>query len=153
MTQAAGPVVRMREIPAPPLPASSREMAALAARVAETLGLEGQVFDLLVTGDAEVARLNHDYLGCIGPTNVLSFPDEEGGEGLGGLAISVDAVVREATLYGQDALEHFARLMAHGLLHLAGMDHGEQMYAMTEAAVDAVAAGRDLQAHASLQSR
>jgi probable rRNA maturation factor len=141
MSEIMKPVVKLRVVPEPPLPASRRELAELVATVALVLGLEEQAFELLVTGDAEIARLNSAYLGCTGPTNVLSFPDEEG-DRLGELAISADAVVREATLYGQDPLEHFARLMAHGLLHLAGMDHGEEMYAMTEAAVDAGAEAR-----------
>lgn len=126
--------------PAPPLPASAREAARLAEAVARTLDLADSDFDLLLTDDLEIAELNLSFLGLNGPTNVLSFEDEEG-ESLGSIVISVDAVERESMLYGQNPLEHFARLLAHGLLHLSGMEHGDEMYELTERAVEAAAGG------------
>lgn len=150
MSEDMKPVVKLRVVPEPPLPASRREYAEIVDLVAQEFSMDGMAFDVLVTGDAEIARLNSAYLGCSGPTNVLSFPDEEGHD-RGELVISADAVVREALLYGQDPLEHFARLLAHGMLHLMGWDHGEEMDALTEAAVDAVAEARAGRASASLQ--
>jgi len=47
-------------------------------------------------------------------------------------------VMREAFLYGQDPVAHLTRLLAHGFLHLSGLDHGPLMEALTEAAVSAV---------------
>jgi len=55
------------------------------------------------------------------------------------MAISADTVAREAFLYGQAPTRHLVRLLAHGFLHLAGLDHGPVMEALTEAAVTAVA--------------
>jgi probable rRNA maturation factor len=115
-------------------------MAGLADAVTQSLGLADADFELLLTGDLEIAELNLSFLGLTGPTNVLSFEDEDG-ESLGSVAISVDAVEREAVLYGQNPLEHFARLLAHGLLHLSGMEHGDEMYELTERAVDVVIGG------------
>ncbi|MGE4296800.1 MAG: rRNA maturation RNase YbeY [Desulfovibrionaceae bacterium] len=63
---------------------------------------------------------------------------EDGAWALGALVISLETVAREAVLYGQEPHAHFARLLAHGLLHLAGLDHGEEMEALTERAVAAV---------------
>ena len=106
------------------------------------LDLSGREFDLRVVGDAEIAALNRDYLGLPGPTNVLSFPaeDPDRPDYLGEMAISLDTVAREAFLYGQDPLTHLGRLLAHGFLHLAGLDHGPVMEALTEQAAEVVAA-------------
>ena len=75
--------------------------------------------------DCTIARLNETFMNCPGPTNVLSFPDCEGGEGE--LFISMDTLAREALMYGQKACVYLTRLLAHGLCHLAGMDHGDEM--------------------------
>lgn len=86
--------------------------------------------EVVLERDDAVAELNSLHLGCCGPTNILSFPN--GGEGgeirdLGSLVLDVDAVSREALLYGQDPHEHCLRLLAHGVAHLTGLDHGEAM--------------------------
>ena len=126
----------------PRFPLSRREMDGLCAAILDTLGLAGREVTVKLVDDREIARLNSEFLGCPGPTNVLSFPaadadgepDEDGA--LGELALSVDALGREADLYGQESVAHLARLLAHGFLHLAGYDHGDVMYDMTDAAVD-----------------
>ncbi|MEZ7196345.1 rRNA maturation RNase YbeY [Pseudodesulfovibrio karagichevae] len=144
----------------PRFPLSRCELRELAAILLDALGLTGRTFELKLVDDREIARLNREFLGCSGPTNILSFPAHDeadaedaeeteygaGGEVgepgdqtfLGELALSVDALARETDLYGQLPLEHLARLLAHGLLHLAGFDHGEIMFDMTDAAVDRV---------------
>ena len=63
---------------------------------------------------------------------------------LGELALSLDAVRREAFLYGQPAGLHMARLLAHGFLHLAGLDHGPLMESLTESAAAEAAARLEL---------
>jgi probable rRNA maturation factor len=124
----------------PALPLSRGELADLTEAILESLDLGGQAFDLRVVGDGEMAALNRDYLGLPGPTNVLSFPAEDSDrpDYLGEMAVSADTVAREAFLYGQDPLAHLTRLLAHGFLHLSGLDHGPVMEALTEAAVAAV---------------
>ncbi len=131
----------------PAFPVSRREIMALSRDLLDVLGLSGGSFDLHLVGDADMARRNAEFMGCVGPTNVLSFPageqgvageeDEAGQEPwLGELVLSVDTLEREAFLYGQPPREHLVRLLAHGVLHLAGHDHGELMEALTEQAVD-----------------
>ena len=80
--------------------------------------------DLVLVRDAGMADYNLRYMGCHGPTNVLSFPIDEqnrraGGRNvpvqLGSLVFSVDTLHRETLLYGQDPEEHCLRLLAHGL--------------------------------------
>ena len=115
---------------------SRREAARLVGRLLRAFGLAGSV-EIRFVDDREIGRLNGEFLGLVGPTNVLSF---EGGEGeyLGEIALSVDTLMREAVLYGQEVGTHLVRLLAHGLLHLAGYEHGEEMDALTDMAVDAV---------------
>jgi probable rRNA maturation factor len=125
----------------PDLPLTRFELEGLCGKVLAALDLDGREYDLRVVGDAEMAALYAAHLRLSGPTNVLSFPAEDPArpEYLGEMAVSADTVSREAFLYGQDPTTHLARLLAHGFLHLAGLDHGPVMEALTEAAADAVA--------------
>lgn len=84
--------------------------------------------ELLLLDDARICRANRRYMGCEGPTNVLSFPG--GPDGPGALLLSLDALRRECLLYGQDAREHLLRLLSHGMGHLCGLDHGPDMDAL-----------------------
>ncbi|MBN2141555.1 MAG: rRNA maturation RNase YbeY [Desulfovibrionaceae bacterium] len=128
----------------PRFPLAKRELLGLLERILPVLGLKGACLGLRLVGDREMAGLNERFLGCAGPTNVLSFPagSERSGRArdLGELALNVDALGREARLYGQPPVEHLARLLAHGLLHLAGLSHGPIMDALAQRAVDAVRA-------------
>jgi probable rRNA maturation factor len=80
----------------------------------------GGVFDCLITDDAELRRLNLAFLGHDYPTDVLSFPHENG---LGEIAISVERAEAQARSFGHARMDEIRILMLHGLLHLAGMDH------------------------------
>jgi probable rRNA maturation factor len=124
----------------PTLPLSRGELAPLAARLLDVLGLHGAAVEIRFVDDVEIARLNSEFLGMPGPTNVLSFPDDDPQRPgyLGEIALSVDTLAREAILYGQQPTEHLVRLLAHGLLHLAGFDHGDAMEEMTAHAVSSV---------------
>lgn len=80
---------------------------------------------LIVAGDGDIAAVNLRNLGCSGPTNILSFP---GGEGeIGTLFLSADTLERECVLYGQNVTVHARRLLAHGMGHILGFDHGPEM--------------------------
>lgn len=124
----------------PRFPLARREMLALADTLLAVLGLSGCRLSLTLVDDAGVAALNAKFLGCKGPTNILSFPegDPECPEELGALFLSVETLAREVFLYGQNPQEHLARLLAHGILHLAGHDHGVEMDTLTDLAVACV---------------
>lgn len=125
----------------PRLPLSRSEFAPLLEHLLAVLGVEGASIEVRFVDDAEIARLNREFLGLPGPTNVLSFPADDPArpDYLGEIALSVDALAREAVLHGQDLEEHLLRLLAHGVLHLAGYEHGPAMDAMTGMAVEALA--------------
>jgi len=72
--------------------------------------------------DDGIARLNAEWLGREGPTDVISF-------GLGerplvaDIYISVETARRHAREYGIASREELLRLVVHGVLHAAGYDH------------------------------
>ncbi|MXO73651.1 rRNA maturation RNase YbeY [Altererythrobacter aerius] len=91
---------------------------------------------VLFTVDAEVRALNREWRAKDVPTNVLSFPmigrtqllalpTEGGPEMLGDIALAWGVCAREAEEKGITVPDHTAHLLIHGLLHLAGHDHGE----------------------------
>ncbi len=123
----------------PRFPLSRRELMGFVENILEALGLGGAHLSLTLLNDPAMALVNAKYLGCQGPTNILSFPeaDPERPESLGALFLSVDTLSREAFLYGQEPQRHLARLLSHGILHLCGYDHGPDMEALTNQAVDA----------------
>lgn len=146
MTASQPSITLDRQAPAasmdPRFPLARRELLALVEGLLAALDLEGARLSLTLVDDAGSAGLNARYLGCQGPTNILSFPegDPEHPEELGALFLSVETLAREAFLYGQEPRAHLTRLLAHGILHLAGHEHGPLMDALTEQAVDAVSA-------------
>ena len=85
-----------------------------------------------VVARAESRKLNKLWRGKDKPTNVLSFPAPDTQRRgrprdvkapLGDLVICADVVRREAELHGKALLAHWAHMVIHGTLHLAGYDH------------------------------
>ena len=127
-----------------------RELTLILEAMRKICALEAMPLEIVLADDAVVSEANAAYLGCMGPTNVISFPPYFGpclgasipGQGL--VALSLDAVNREALLYNQDPAEHALRLLAHGMVHLSGLDHGEAMTLLENSALDAgIAAWRE----------
>jgi probable rRNA maturation factor len=123
--------------------------AALARHVLTARGVKGETeVSLLFVDEEAMARLNEQFLGKAGPTDVLSFPIEDepgptgrspdfGGtgpgtlaeDGAGALVLLGDVVIcplvaaRNAEEHGVTLDDEVALLVVHGLLHLLGMDH------------------------------
>jgi len=100
-------------------------------RFARTLRGEvarGAGFTCLITGDAELRRLNCSFLGKDYATDVLSFPAGSAPsrtvhKHLGEIAISAARARRQAAAFGHSLENEICILMLHGLLHLLGLDH------------------------------
>jgi len=88
----------------------------------------GQVTIRLVDAD-EGQALNRDYRGKDYPTNVLSFPYETEPLVMGDLVICPAVVAREATEQNKPLAAHYAHLTVHGMLHLQGWDHEDDVEA------------------------
>jgi probable rRNA maturation factor len=82
----------------------------------------GRPFDCLLTGDAELRRLNRRFRGKDAATDVLSFPLDAEGR-LGDIAISLERARRQGREFGHSTETEVRILMLHGVLHLLGMDH------------------------------
>ena len=96
------------------------------ARAALTGG--GEVTIRLVDAD-EGRALNAEYRGKDYATNVLSFPYESEPVVMGDLVICPEVVAREAAEQGKEPAAHYAHLTVHGMLHLQGRDHEDDMEA------------------------
>jgi probable rRNA maturation factor len=89
---------------------------------------EGREIAVRVVGANESRELNLQWRGKDKPTNVLSFPAPDAlSEGrrrpLGDLVICAQVVRSEAHRDGKTLLAHWAHMVIHGSLHLAGYDH------------------------------
>jgi len=97
------------------------------ARKLQSEVAKGRAFDCLITGDAELRRLNREFRGKDCATDVLSFPAQAGRPALraclGDIAISAARARAQAREYGHTAEQEIQILMLHGVLHLLGMDH------------------------------
>ena len=83
---------------------------------------------IVLVDDAEIHALNCEYRGKDAPTNVLSF--ELGDDVLmGDIYISLDTVQREAAQQNKTVPEHTAHMVVHGVLHLGGYDHLDDIQA------------------------
>lgn len=117
-------------------PAAAR--VAAWARAALGAGGRGAEVAVRVVGLAEGRRLNLVWRGRDSATNVLSFPVPAGGEGtvrgrarghgrrrrfLGDIVLCAPVVAREARQQRKTLQAHWAHLVVHGCLHLAGLDH------------------------------
>jgi probable rRNA maturation factor len=107
----------------------SRQVVRQFARTLQEQVAGGQPFTCLITNDAELQRLNRQFLGKDEPTDVLSFPDR-GSNGIGELAISADRARSQAHDFGHTVDDEIGILMLHGVLHLLGMDHEQDRGAM-----------------------
>jgi len=102
-----------------------RAIAAFAATLEREVA-KGKPFEVLLTGDADLRRLNRDFRGRDYPTDVLSFPHAVSARSacpIGSLAISIPRARAQAREYGHSTEEEIRILMLHGVLHLLGMDH------------------------------
>jgi probable rRNA maturation factor len=102
------------------------------------LGYPDAQLSILIVDDTQIAEFNLAYLNHAGPTNVISFPMQEGPfsgispDLLGDVVISADTAHREAVEAGMEMAERFNQLLIHGILHLTGYDH---VHSEEEAAV------------------
>jgi probable rRNA maturation factor len=89
------------------------------------------IVSLYIASRDEIRQLNKQYRHQDKATNVLSFPmqipDETDIELLGDIALCPGVINDEARLQNKTARDHWAHMIVHGMLHLQGFDHVNDM--------------------------
>ncbi len=122
MSSPDGSTVIFRRVPAD---LRQRAVERFARKLQDAVA-KGRAFDCLITGDAELRRLNLKFRAKDQATDVLSFPGGTGllaGQSLGSLAISLQRARAQARAFGHSTEDEIRILMLHGILHLTGLDH------------------------------
>ena len=103
----------------------------------EELGTQDKNVEVSVSliGNERSRELNQQHRGKDKPTNVLSFPLDDGA-GSGDIFICMPVAQEEAERDGVSLADRLAWLTVHGFLHLNGYDHelseadAERMFAL-----------------------
>ena len=102
-------------------------------KAAELFEYDREEISILFCNDEYIKELNKTYRNIDAPTDVLSFENDEEYEDeegkwkcVGDIAISLDTLRVNAEYFNEDTNAELKRLLVHGLLHLNGMDHGEE---------------------------
>lgn len=115
---------------------SKRKLKEVATKVLVELHKANREYEInvILVDDAYIQKLNKKYRKVDLPTDVLVFPIGEiptRGKGklkfMGDIYISTDRVAQQ--VQKDETLEtEVQRLLIHGLLHLVGYEHSEQMF-------------------------
>jgi probable rRNA maturation factor len=110
-------------------PAFDSSLLERAARAALDHQRAGGDLTIVLTDDAQLHKLNRDFLGIDAPTDVLSFPASEpdpetGAAYLGDILLSLPRAQKQARAAGHPLADEAQLLVVHGVLHLLGHDHG-----------------------------
>jgi probable rRNA maturation factor len=102
--------------------------APLRVAVRAALALEGRragEVTVVLADDAKLRDLNRRWRGLDRATDVLSFGYDEGGDDEvdGDVVVSMERVRDQAKRFRSTPGRELARVVVHGALHLAGLDH------------------------------
>jgi probable rRNA maturation factor len=95
----------------------------LACAVLSAEGVEDGELGLAFVGSEEIRTLKRDHLGLDEPTDVLSFPID----GREQLPDGMPRALGDVVICPQVVGAQWRGPLTHGLLHLLGYDHGEEM--------------------------
>jgi probable rRNA maturation factor len=102
--------------------------AELASRVLRAEGIDEGELGIAFVEAGEMRRLKREHLGIDEATDVLSFPIDGRDELPEGVPRALGDVVLCPEVVGDD----WRWPLAHGILHLLGYDHGDEMSAREE---------------------
>lgn len=126
----AEPVLEVDIVGGSPLWKGHEDLLARALAAAAVEMNRAGTVSLLLGDDVAVAAMNRQFRGKDGPTNVLSFPPTQAGEGgegfLGDIALAAETIAAEAEFQGKRFDHHAVHLAVHGFLHLLGYTHDNE---------------------------
>jgi probable rRNA maturation factor len=110
------------------LPADLEELADLARRTLRAEGVSEVELSVSLVTEGEIAELHERYMGETGPTDVLSFPQDQEPSPDGHPRLLGDVVICPAVAARQspELAAELRLLLVHGILHLLGYDHQEE---------------------------
>ena len=109
--------------------------AAAAVVAFEDLDNTACEISIVLTDNKMVKNLNREWRGVASATNVLAFPNQEcspiggGSRLLGDVVVAFGVASREAGLANVSLHDHLSHLIVHGVFHLLGYDHLDEMEA------------------------
>ena len=116
------------------------ELGVWAATAIQTVDLNNTEISIRVVDCEEMSMLNGQYRGKHKTTNVLSFFTEAlagtDSSDLADIAICADVVNQEATEQSKQNSAHWAHMLTHGVLHVAGYDHENEVDALEMEALE-----------------
>ena len=102
--------------------------------VANKLEISKDIFNIIMVDDKEIQELNKTYRGIDKKTDVITFALEDGDDFrnpeirvLGDIYIAIPVAYEQANIYGHSRIREICFLATHGILHLLGYDHMEEV--------------------------
>ena len=121
-----------------PEPAWFSKVEAFVLKILSELNKSDWELSVFFCGDAYIRSLNKEYRNIDSATDILSFEadsedfpqffqaDESEPYYAGDIVISLETLPVNAEYFGIEKTLELQRLLIHGVLHLSGMDHGEE---------------------------
>lgn len=106
-----------------------RRIRSTVLRIMRILDCADKEISLSFIDDEKIKKLNEEYLGKSKPTNVISFPLQEGEYSdinpniMGDIVISTETAQRDALRGNLTLSQEIDFLIIHGILHLLGYNH------------------------------
>jgi len=118
------------------LPSWNDSFVSFTYKVLDELNIDNWELSVLLCNDKIITGLNNQYRNKNEPTDILSFNLGEtitdGGRSIyfpGDIVISLDTLKENAEYFETPEDEELRRLIIHGILHLDGMDHSNNLAA------------------------
>lgn len=115
------------------LPSWQENIEPFIQKAMTVLKFSGEEISVFFCNDEYIKELNKNYRNIDNATDVLSFEnggtydDEEGNWFCAGdIIISLETLSENSLYFDENKDDEFKRLLVHGILHLNGMDHGEE---------------------------